>query len=106
MHAPLRLYDTLSASMQTFEPAGDEVTLYVCGVTPYDTTHLGHAFTFGAFDILVRYLTYLGHRVRYVQNITDIDDPLFAKARELGQSYTDLAAAQTEQYFSDMRGLN
>jgi L-cysteine:1D-myo-inositol 2-amino-2-deoxy-alpha-D-glucopyranoside ligase len=105
---PLRLdlYDTLSGGMRPFNPAGGEVTLYVCGVTPYDTTHLGHAFTFGAFDVLIRYLRYLGNRVRYVQNITDIDDPLFAKARELGESYRDLALQQTEQYLADMQALN
>src|SRR5947209_2095718 len=106
MSPPLRLHDTLSDSVRAFCPTGDEVTLYVCGVTPYDTTHLGHAFIFGAFDVLVRYLHYLGHRVRYIQNITDIDDPLFAKARELGESFRDLAAAQTQQYLSDMHALN
>jgi L-cysteine:1D-myo-inositol 2-amino-2-deoxy-alpha-D-glucopyranoside ligase len=106
MPPALRLFDTLSGTVRPFEPSEPEVTLYVCGVTPYDTTHLGHVFTFGAFDVLIRYLRYLGYRVRYIQNITDVDDPLFAKARELGESYRDLAAQQTEQYFADMQALN
>jgi L-cysteine:1D-myo-inositol 2-amino-2-deoxy-alpha-D-glucopyranoside ligase len=106
MSAPLRLYDTLSGTVRPFEESGPEITVYVCGVTPYDTTHLGHAFTFGAFDVLIRYLGYLGHRVRYIQNITDIDDPLFAKARELGMPPDVLAAEQTAQYLADMRALS
>jgi L-cysteine:1D-myo-inositol 2-amino-2-deoxy-alpha-D-glucopyranoside ligase len=106
MPVPLRLFDTLSDSIRPFEPAGPDVSIYVCGVTPYDTTHLGHAFTFGAFDVLIRYLRYCGYRVRYIQNITDVDDPLFAKARELGEAYQDLAAEQTARYLADMQGLN
>ncbi|MBI3967541.1 MAG: cysteine--tRNA ligase [Chloroflexi bacterium] len=102
----LRLYDTLSGGRRDFEPSGPEVKIYVCGVTPYDTTHLGHAFTYVSFDVLIRYLRYLGHRVRYVQNVTDVDDPLFAKARQLGISHWDLAAEQTERYLADMRALN
>lgn len=80
--------------------------MYVCGVTPYDTTHLGHAFTFAVFDVLIRYLRYQGLTVRYVQNITDIDDPLFAKARELRVPFEQLAAEQSAQFFEDMRNLN
>lgn len=102
----LRLYDTLSDTIRDFQPAGPRVKLYVCGLTPYDATHLGHAFTFVSFDVLIRYLRFLGHEVRYVQNVTDVDDPLFEKARQLGVSHWDLAAAETEQYLADMRGLN
>src|SRR5947209_1367430 len=102
----LRLHDTLSGMVRDFTPAGTEVKLYVCGVTPYDTAHLGHAFTYVAFDTLVRYLGFLGYRVRYVQNITDVDDPLFEKARQLGISYQDLAARETARYLEDMRALN
>ena len=102
----LRLYDTLSNAIQSFKPAGSPVKLYVCGVTPYDTTHLGHAFTFGSFDVLIRYLQYLGHPVRYIQNVTDVDDPLFEKARQIGESHWDLAAEQTERYHADMQALN
>lgn len=102
----LQLYDTLSGTQREFTPAGDEVKLYVCGVTPYDTAHLGHAFTYVAFDVLVRYLKYQGHAVRYVQNITDVDDPLFEKAHQLGVSYSELARRETERYLADMDALN
>jgi L-cysteine:1D-myo-inositol 2-amino-2-deoxy-alpha-D-glucopyranoside ligase len=102
----LRLYDTLSSSIRAFAPTGSEVRLYVCGVTPYDTAHLGHAFTYVAFDVLVRYLTFLGYRVDYVQNVTDVDDPLFVKARQLGMPYDELAAQETERFLRDMAALN
>jgi L-cysteine:1D-myo-inositol 2-amino-2-deoxy-alpha-D-glucopyranoside ligase len=102
----LRLFDQLSASVRDFAPSVDPVTLYVCGITPYDATHLGHAFTFVGFDVLVRYLKYLGHDVRYVQNVTDIDDPLFEKARQLGVSHWDLAASEIERFRADMLSLN
>lgn len=102
----LRLYDTLSGSIQEFKPSGPEVKLYVCGLTPYDATHLGHAFSMVSFDVLIRYLQHNGYPVRYVQNVTDVDDPLFKKARQLGVSHVDLARAETEQYQADMRALN
>lgn len=103
---PLRLFDTLTGSTRPFEPIGSDVKLYVCGVTPYDTAHLGHGFTYVAFDVLIRYLQYLGLTVRYVQNVTDIDDPLFEKAQELGISHWDLAREQTDRYLADMQALN
>jgi len=106
LNQKLRLYDTLSAGVRDFEPLGSEIKVYVCGVTPYDTTHLGHAFTFVSFDVMIRHLQYLGHTVRYVQNVTDVDDPLFEKARQIGESYETLAAKETERYFADMRDLN
>jgi L-cysteine:1D-myo-inositol 2-amino-2-deoxy-alpha-D-glucopyranoside ligase len=102
----LRLYDTLSGRVVPFEPRGPEVSLYVCGVTPYDTAHLGHGYTYVAFDVLVRYLQYLGLTVRYVQNITDVDDPLFERATQTGVHYADLAREQTERYLEDMAALN
>ena len=104
--ATLRLYDDIGAELRAFAPAGDEVKIYVCGITPYDATHLGHAFTFVAFDVLIRYLRYLGHRVRYVQNVTDIDDPLFERAARMGIPFEELARGETERYLADMRDLN
>jgi L-cysteine:1D-myo-inositol 2-amino-2-deoxy-alpha-D-glucopyranoside ligase len=104
--ARIRLFDTLAGAKVPFVPRGDEVKLYVCGVTPYDTSHLGHGFVNAAFDVLLRYLNYLGHRVRYVQNITDVDDPLFDKAQVLGVESAALAREQTEQYLEDMKALN
>jgi len=106
MSNALRLYDTLSEQTKEFQPAGATVNIYVCGITPYDAMHLGHAFTFVSFDVLIRYLRYLGHEVRYVQNITDIDEPLFVKANQLAIAYQDLAARETEQYLADTRALN
>jgi L-cysteine:1D-myo-inositol 2-amino-2-deoxy-alpha-D-glucopyranoside ligase len=103
---PLRLYNTLSNDKEVFQPGGPEVKVYVCGITPYDATHLGHAFMAVSFDVLIRYLQFLDHDVRYVQNVTDVDDPLFERAQQLGISYQDLAAGETEQYLADMRGLN
>ena len=74
----MRLYNSLSAAKDEFIiPTNRPVTLYVCGVTPYDTTHIGHAHTFLVFDVLVRYLRWQGAEVAYCQNVTDVDDPLF-----------------------------
>ena len=79
--------------------------LYVCGVTPYDSGHMGHAFTFCAFDILVRFAEAAGVRVRYVQNITDVDDPLFERARRDGVDWRVLADRETAIHIRDMTAL-
>ena len=102
----LLLSDTLSGQRQPI-PEGP-IKLYVCGVTPYDTTHLGHAFTFVQFDALVRAMRWLEpHReLTYVQNVTDIDDSILARARKLGVDWQQLGDEQTAQYLADMRGLN
>jgi L-cysteine:1D-myo-inositol 2-amino-2-deoxy-alpha-D-glucopyranoside ligase len=101
----LFLNDTLSAAEKSL-PEGP-ITLYVCGVTPYDTTHLGHAFTFVQFDALVRALRWLEPQrdVTYVQNITDIDDSILMRARKLGVDWRTLGDEQSEQYQADMRNL-
>jgi cysteinyl-tRNA synthetase len=78
----MRLFDTARNAVVPFEPQ-PEVLMYTCGITPYDATHLGHAATFMAYDILQRRLIDLGHTVKCVRNVTDVDDPLFAKAKEL-----------------------
>ena len=78
----MQLYDDCLQRVATFRPPTQTVTIYVCGITPYDTTHLGHAFTYTAFDNLIRYLEYQGYQVRYCQNVTDIDDDILRKARE------------------------
>ena len=103
---PLFLSNTLSES-RTAVPEGP-VNLYVCGVTPYDTTHLGHAFTFVQFDALVRALRWLEPRraVTYVQNVTDIDDSILMRARKLGVDWQTLGNEQIAQYQADMRALN
>jgi len=75
------LYDTARNSTVPFEP-GEEVSVYVCGITPYDSTHLGHANTYLTYDLLIRRLEELGHRVKLVRNITDVDDSILGKARD------------------------
>lgn len=101
----MRLYDTARQAVVPFEP-GPEVLMYTCGITPYDATHLGHAATFIAYDVLQRRLIDLGHTVKCVRNVTDVDDPLFAKARELGVHYLDLAAGEEARFNRDMEALN
>ena len=101
----MRLYDTALQNVVPFEP-GPTVLMYTCGITPYDATHLGHAFTFISYDVLQRRLIDMGHQVKCVRNVTDVDDPLFAKARELGVHYLDLAAGEEERFERDMDALN
>jgi L-cysteine:1D-myo-inositol 2-amino-2-deoxy-alpha-D-glucopyranoside ligase len=104
----LRLYDTLRAERVPFAPFGDgrPVGLYVCGVTPYDTGHLGHAFTYVSFDVLHRYLEYLGHDVVYVQNLTDVDDDMLRHAREAGENYLELGNRHVTTFLTEMAALN
>jgi L-cysteine:1D-myo-inositol 2-amino-2-deoxy-alpha-D-glucopyranoside ligase len=101
---PLRVYDTPRRAVVDFE-GGDLVTMYTCGITPYDATHLGHAAVYVAYDVLQRRLRDLGHDTRCVRNITDVDDSILGKARELGVHYLDLAAAETARFESDMVAL-
>jgi L-cysteine:1D-myo-inositol 2-amino-2-deoxy-alpha-D-glucopyranoside ligase len=101
----MRLYDTARREIVPFTP-GDMVLMYTCGITPYDATHLGHAATFLVYDVLQRRLIDKGHTVRCVRNVTDVDDPLFAKARELGVHYLDLAAGEEARFNRDMEALN
>lgn len=101
----MRLYDTAQRAIVPFAP-GETVLMYTCGITPYDATHLGHAATFLVYDIVQRRLIDLGHTVKCVRNVTDVDDPLFAKARELGVHYLDLAAGEEARFNRDMVALN
>ena len=101
----LKLYDTVRRSVVDFAP-DKEVLMYTCVITPYDATHIGHAFTFVSYDILQRRLIDKGHTVKCVRNVTDVDDPLFAKARELGVHYLDLAAGEEARFDADMTALN
>jgi len=102
----LHLYNTASRQSESFAPVGDTVGLYVCGVTPYDTTHMGHAFTYVVFDTLTRVLRRAGWDVTYVQNVTDIDDDILKRAREIGKRWDALGREQTAQYERDSRALN
>ena len=101
----MRLYDTSRREVVAFEP-GPLVTMYTCGITPYDATHIGHASTFLTYDVLQRRLIDMGHEIRCVRNVTDVDDPLFAKARQLGVHYLDLAAGEEARFERDMEALN
>jgi L-cysteine:1D-myo-inositol 2-amino-2-deoxy-alpha-D-glucopyranoside ligase len=103
----LRLFDARRGELVPFAPIGPgPVGLYVCGVTPYDTGHLGHAFTYLGFDVLHRYLLYLGHRVVYVQNLTDVDDDMLARARESGEDYLELGNRHVTTFLTEMAALN
>jgi L-cysteine:1D-myo-inositol 2-amino-2-deoxy-alpha-D-glucopyranoside ligase len=103
----LRLFDSLRGELVPFAPIGlGPVGLYVCGVTPYDTGHLGHAFTYVSFDVLHRYLEYLGHDVVYVQNLTDVDDDMLRRARELGEDYLALGNRNLATFLAEMAALN
>ncbi|WP_420640303.1 cysteine--tRNA ligase [Candidatus Poriferisocius sp.] len=100
----MKLYDTARQAVVPFEP-GPVVTMYTCGITPYDATHLGHAATYVTYDVLQRRLRDRGHDTRCVRNITDVDDDILRKAREIGVHYLDLAAAETARFDSDMKAL-
>ena len=100
----IHLYDTARRRVVPFEP-GPVVTMYTCGITPYDATHVGHAATYVTYDVLQRRLRDLGHETRCVRNITDVDDDLLRKAKELGVHYLDLAAAETARFDDDMQAL-
>lgn len=102
---PIRLYETASRKIVPFEP-GPVVRMYVCGITPYDSTHLGHAATYLAYDLLTRRLIELGHDVRMVRNVTDVDDSILPRARELGVPYLELAEAEIARFHSDMEALD
>lgn len=101
----MRLYDTKQRTIVPFTP-GPIVTMYTCGITPYDSTHLGHAATYLTYDILQRRLRDLGHETRCVRNVTDVDDDILRKARELGVHYLDLAASEMARFDSDMEALS
>jgi L-cysteine:1D-myo-inositol 2-amino-2-deoxy-alpha-D-glucopyranoside ligase len=106
----MRVYDTLTRRTVPLPLSEDErgrpqLKLYVCGVTPYESGHLGHAFTFCAFDILVRALEARGVSVRYIQNVTDVDDPLFERARLLGIDWKELAEREEASLVRDMTQL-
>lgn len=103
----MQLFNSLARAKEPFViPRDRPLTLYVCGVTPYDTTHIGHARTFLVFDVLVRYLQAQGAEVRYCQNVTDVDDPLFERARRDGVSWQTLTEQQVAQLLDDYRGMN
>src|SRR3954463_3451236 len=101
---PLRLHDTATGRIRPTAP-GPTATMYVCGITPYDATHLGHAATYLAFDLVNRYWRDLGHDVAFVQNITDIDDPLLERAERDHDDWVVLGMRETALFREDMTAL-
>ena len=103
----MKLNNTLTNKKEEFVPIKDnEVNIYVCGPTVYNFFHIGNARPFTVFDVLRRYLKYKGYKVRYVQNFTDVDDKIIARANEEGMSASDLSQKYIEEYFKDAHGLN
>jgi len=102
----LDLYNSLTDRIEDFVPEDERVSIYVCGITPYDTTHIGHAFTYTNTDVLIRYLKLNRLKVDYVQNVTDIDDDILRKARESGEDWRELGNRWTRHYIEDMQNLN
>ncbi|MCY7372410.1 MAG: cysteine--1-D-myo-inosityl 2-amino-2-deoxy-alpha-D-glucopyranoside ligase [Spirochaetaceae bacterium] len=101
---PLRLHDTATGEVRATDP-GPTARMYVCGITPYDATHLGHAATYVAFDLVQRVWRDGGHDVHYVQNLTDIDEPLLERAERDGEDWRDLAQRETNLFREDMTSL-
>lgn len=102
----MQLFNTQTGRIEELTPRNGAIGIYVCGVTPYDTTHAGHAATFLTFDVLVRYLRYLDFDVTYVQNVTDIDDDILRKGKELGIAWDELGRRETDKFLADLRDLN
>ncbi len=102
----MKVYNTLSRKKEEFLPQGNVVKMYVCGVTPYDDCHIGHGMSYIIFDVIRRYLQFRGYKVKYVQNITDIDDKIINRANQLGISPHELTEKYTNSYFDDMDALN
>lgn len=102
----MELFNTLTQRVEPLHPLGDEVTMYVCGVTPYDTTHLGHAAINVYYDTLIRFIRSQGKSVNYVQNVTDIDDDILRKSREQHMAWDELGRRETDRYLADLRALN
>ena len=106
----MKIFNTLTRAKDNFIPlTSKEVKIYACGITPYDTTHLGHAFTYINFDVLIRYLQYKGYKVIYTQNVTDINDrdnDILKRAQEQNVSWQNLSDYWTEKFLGDMKLLN
>ncbi|MBP8921036.1 MAG: cysteine--1-D-myo-inosityl 2-amino-2-deoxy-alpha-D-glucopyranoside ligase [Micropruina sp.] len=101
----LLIHDTLRAELVPVVPEANTARMYVCGITPYDATHIGHANTYVDFDLLYRVLLDCGHRVVFTQNVTDVDEPLLERAEATGVDWRDLAEEQVELFRSDMTAL-
>src|SRR3990167_5356075 len=103
----MKLYNSYSRQVENFQPIdSSNVKMYVCGITPYDTTHLGHAFVYVTFDALKQFLEFKGYKVTYVQNVTDIDDDILKRAKRDGKDWRELGNFWTEKFLHDLDMLN
>ena len=102
----MQIYSTLSGKKEEFTPLGEEVKMYVCGVTPYSDSHIGHAMSAIYFDVFRRFLKYRGYKVKYVQNITDIDDKLIMRANRDGKTTEELSRYYIQRLSEDLAALN
>ncbi|MFP6594000.1 MAG: cysteine--tRNA ligase [Dehalococcoidia bacterium] len=102
----MKLYSTLTRDKRDFEPAGDVVTMYICGITASNSSHVGHALSSVVFDVLHRYLEFRGYEVRRVQNFTDVDDKIITKANDEGLTADEVAEKYIQEFFADMDELN
>lgn len=102
----MNLYNTLTRQIEPLTSTDGVFRMYVCGITPYDTTHLGHAFTYTCFDALARYLEFTNYRTITVQNVTDIDDDILKRAAQAGIRWDELVQQETAKFQKDMRALN
>jgi L-cysteine:1D-myo-inositol 2-amino-2-deoxy-alpha-D-glucopyranoside ligase len=101
---PLRLFDRHAGAPVELQTR-DRMSVYVCGITPYDAAHVGHAFLYAQFDVLVRYLREQGIEVTHVQNVTDVDDDILRTAKERGVDYLDLATREVQAFERDMAAI-
>jgi L-cysteine:1D-myo-inositol 2-amino-2-deoxy-alpha-D-glucopyranoside ligase len=102
---PPRVHDTATGALVAVGADAADVSIYVCGITPYDATHLGHAATYLLFDVLQRACLDAGRTVRYVQNVTDVDDPLLERATKTGEDWVAIAERETQLFRDDMAAL-
>ncbi len=102
----MKLYNTLSRNLEELSPQDNTVRMYVCGVTVYDSSHIGHARTVIVFDVLRRYLLSKGYRVVFVQNFTDVDDKIINRAKQEGKRADEISAKYIDSYFQDFGNLN
>ena len=102
----LKLFNSLGQKKQVFKPEGETVDMYVCGITPDGVAHLGHAFLFVSFDVFVRYLKHIGYKTKYVQNLTDVNDDMFPRAKKAGKNWIEFGEENTQIFLDDMQWLN
>ena len=102
----MKIYNTLTRNIEEFKPSGNVVNMYVCGITPYSQSHLGHAMCAIVFDVIRRYLEFSGYEVNYIQNFTDIDDKMIIAANKEGIEVSALAERNIEIYLDELAKLN